>query len=121
MRIFLVEDESLLAMMLETMLEDLGHEVADSADSLEEAVKKAKQAEFDCALLDVNLRGEVVYPVADVLTARGLPFVFASGYGGAGLPQQFKDKPVIAKPFQLEDLSAALSNALESRSGSGSE
>jgi CheY-like chemotaxis protein len=112
-RVLLVEDESLLAMAVEGMLEDLGCHVAASAGNVEDAMARAQENGFECALLDVNLRGKPVFPVAEILAARQIPFAFASGYGRSALPEQFRSRPVVAKPFQLTDLSEALTAALD--------
>jgi CheY-like chemotaxis protein len=111
-RILLVEDESLVAMLVEDMLADLGCEVTASADNIDVAIDKARKGGFECALLDVNLRGREVFPVAEILSEQGVPFAFLSGYGRAGLPEKFRTTPVAAKPFQTEELAAALSAAL---------
>ena len=118
--VLLVEDESLLAMVVEGMLEDLGCEVTASAGNVEDALARAREDGFDCALLDVNLHGRPVYPVAELLSLRSIPFAFASGYGSSGLPEQFRSRPVVAKPFHLADLSAALVAALDHQTNAGS-
>jgi CheY-like chemotaxis protein len=110
-RVLVVEDELMIRMLLEGMLEDLGHTVAGQAGSIEEALALAKQAEFDVALLDVNLNGKPITPVVAVLAARGVPFVFASGYGQRGVPEEYRDSPALQKPFQAEALAAALQAA----------
>jgi CheY-like chemotaxis protein len=107
-KVFVVEDEFLIRMLLEDMLADLGHEIAAVAGSVNEAVELAKSSAFDLAILDVNLDGRDVYPVADILTDRGLPFVFVTGYGGRGLPEPYRERPTLQKPFQLEDLRTTL-------------
>jgi CheY-like chemotaxis protein len=107
-RVFVVEDEIMIRMLLEDMLTDLGYGVAASAGGLAEAVKLARDTDFDVAILDVNLNGDAVYPVADVLMERGLPFVFSTGYGERGLPEPYRDRPMLQKPFQLENLDQAL-------------
>ena len=81
LRVFIVEDEGLVAMLIEDMLTDLGHEIAAVAARMEDALRDAKTGSFDFALLDVNLDGTPSYPIADILKARGIPFVFATGYG----------------------------------------
>jgi len=111
-RVLVVEDEVLVAMSVEDMLADLGCAVAGSACSLTEALVKVQAGGFDLALLDVNLRGEKVFPVADALSNQGIPFAFASGYGAADVPEPFRSRPVVSKPFLIEELSAALSSAL---------
>jgi CheY-like chemotaxis protein len=110
-RVLIVEDELMIRMLLEGMLEDLGHTVAGQAGTIEEALALAKQADFDVALLDVNLNGKPITPVVAVLAARGLPFVFASGYGQRGVPEEYRDSPALQKPFQAEALAAALQAA----------
>jgi CheY-like chemotaxis protein len=111
-RVLLVEDEDLVAMWVEDMLFDLGCTVAARAANLPEALDKAREGEFDVALLDVSLNGKQVFPVAELLTERGIPFAFASGYGPAGLPENFRGSLLVPKPFQIEELSKALSVAL---------
>jgi DNA-binding response OmpR family regulator len=111
-RILLVEDEGLVAMSVEDMLAELGCEVTASAAHLDVAIEKARAGGFECALLDVNLRGKEVFPVAEILSEQGIPFAFLSGYGRAGLPEKFRTRPVAAKPFQIEELAAAVSAAL---------
>jgi len=112
MRVLLVEDEGLIAMSVEDMLSDLGCTVAAQASSLPEALERARAGGFEIAILDVSLNGKLVFPVAELLSEQGIPFAFASGYGRAGLPEGFRDRPVVPKPFQIEQLSAALTAAL---------
>ena len=114
-RILVVEDESLIRMLLEDMLADLGHEVVATASSVSTAKELATAGGFDAAILDVNLEGEEVFPVAEILAARSLPFVFASGYGQAALPEKFRDRPTLQKPFQGQQLEAAINRILASR------
>src|SRR5262247_311706 len=103
-RVFVVEDEIMIRMLLEDMLADLGYGVAASAGGLNEAMTLARESDFDLAILDVNLNGDAVYPVADLLQERGVPFVFSTGYGDRGLPEPYRDCPTLQKPFQLENL-----------------
>jgi len=111
-RVFVVEDEVMIRMLLEDMLTDLGYGVAASAGGLDEAIALARDSEFDLAILDVNLNGHSVYPVADVLEQRGVPFVFSTGYGERGLPEPYRDRPTLQKPFQLENLDKALATIM---------
>ena len=86
-RVLVVEDEYLIRMLLEDMLADLGYEVAAAVGTIAEASDVAANAQFDVAILDVNVDGKEIYPVADILAKRGLPFVFVTGYGEGSLRQ----------------------------------
>jgi len=108
LRILIVEDEMLVAMNIEDMLLDLGHEVAGLASRLAGAVSLAREAAVDVAMLDVNLAGEASFPVADVLAERGIPFLFATGYGVQGIEERYRDRPILQKPFRAGELAAAL-------------
>lgn len=108
LRVLIVEDEMLVAMNIEDMLLDLGHEVAGIASRLEPALSLAAEADFDFALLDVNLAGSPSFPVAAVLRDRGLPFLFATGYGTKGIIEEFRSYPVLQKPFRGLDLDLAI-------------
>ena len=110
-RVLVVEDEMMIRMLLEGMLEDLGHTIAGQAGTIEEALTLAKQAEFDVALLDVNLNGKPITPVVEILIERGVPFVFASGYGQRGVPEAYRASPALQKPFQVEALAKAIDAA----------
>jgi DNA-binding response OmpR family regulator len=98
-RILVVEDEMLVAMLMEDTLSDLGHEVVGPAMRLETALAAADNEDIDFAILDINLAGKQSFPVADRLTARGIPFMFASGYGAAGLVDPYRAALVLQKPF----------------------
>ena len=111
-RVLVVEDELMIRMLLEDMLGELGYIVAAEAARIEEALDAAKSVEFDLAILDVNLNGHNVSPVADALAARGTPFVFATGYGERGLPEAYRDRPALKKPFQIDGLEKTLLSAL---------
>jgi DNA-binding response OmpR family regulator len=110
-RVLIVEDDSMVGMLLEDMLASLGHEVAGLVATLDQAIRAAAEIAFDFAVLDVNLGGERIYPLAEVLTRRGIPFVFATGYGSA-LDPQWRHAPVLHKPFELAELECAMSRAL---------
>ena len=112
-RILVVEDELMIRMLLEDMLGELGYTVAAEAARIEEALDAAKNADFDIAILDVNLNGLPISPVADALVARGMPFVFATGYGERGLPEPYRDRPTLKKPFQMDGLKQMLQIALD--------
>lgn len=112
-RILVVEDESLVAMLIETILEDLGGETVGPLASVEEALAFLGDAPaLDAALLDVNLAGRQVFPVAEALAASGVPFVFSTGYGEGGLPETWRGRPTVQKPFTEASLRAALRQAL---------
>jgi CheY-like chemotaxis protein len=112
-RILVFEDELMIRMLLEDMLGELGYTVAAEAARIEEALDAAKNADFDIAILDVNLNGQPISPVADALVARGMPFVFATGYGERGLPEPYRDRPTLKKPFQMDGLKQMLQIALD--------
>jgi CheY-like chemotaxis protein len=107
-RVLLVEDEAMIAMLVEDMLEDLGHELVTVATRLEEAVAAAGSGSVDLAILDLNLGGVLTYPVADALAVRGIPFIFATGYGNAGLAEAYSAWPTLQKPFTTEALGQAI-------------
>jgi DNA-binding response OmpR family regulator len=98
----------LVSMLVEDMLADFGCAVVGPAADLGEALELARTGEFDAALLDVNLGGKAIFPVADVLRERGVPFIFASGYGEAGIDASHRGAPVLQKPFREGDLGKAL-------------
>ena len=114
-RILIVEDESLVAMLLETILEDMGCQTVGPISNIEDALSllAGDEAEtLDGALLDVNVAGHEVFPVADVLKARGVPFVFSTGYGQGGLPDHWRTHATIQKPFTEAAVEQALMAAL---------
>jgi DNA-binding response OmpR family regulator len=110
-RVLIVEDEMTIAMMIEDMLEALGHEIAGVATRLGAALQVSETTDAQIAILDVNLDGRESFPVADVLRRRGIPFVFATGYGNHGVRDDFADAPILSKPFQVSELDDALSAA----------
>ncbi len=110
-RVLVIEDESMVMMLLRDMLEDIGCVVVGSASRIAEASEKARSLEFDVAILDVNLNGEPISPVVEVLVQRGLPFVFATGYGQRGVPEPYRTTPTLQKPFQADALARALEAA----------
>ena len=112
LRILVVEDEMLVAMELGEILQGFGCFVIGPASRIRHALRLAGEAEIDAAVLDVNVAGEKVFPVAEVLTRRGVPFVFATGYGAAGIDGVFPDSPILQKPYAEAALAAALTDAL---------
>jgi CheY-like chemotaxis protein len=115
-KVLVVEDEPLVAMMIEDMLTDLGHTVVGPAMQLADGLRLAETAQFDAAVLDINLNGVRSFPVADVLQARGIPFLFATGYGG-GEALEGRQEPVIQKPYQMERLAEMLTALTEGSEG----
>ncbi len=110
--ILIVEDEPLISMMLEDFLESLGHTVAATCDTVRDALTAADRGGFDLAILDVNLKGENVWPVASRLKERGVPFVIASGGHVDPPPQEFESVPLIEKPYTVDRVSPAIEAAL---------
>ena len=102
--VFVVEDETMIRIMLAEMLEVLGHTVAAEAGHLEQAIELANRTEFDFAVLDINLGGRLSAPVAEILRSRKLPFIFSTGYGASGILPDFADVPSLQKPFTIEAL-----------------
>ena len=117
-KIMVVEDDALVALDLETMLLNAGCEVIGPLARLDQAFPVAVKEEFDGALLDIHLRGELVYPVADVLVAREIPFMFLSGYSYRDLPRRFSDRPLWSKPYMTKTLLVKLAEVV---AGSKSE
>lgn len=109
--ILVVEDEPLIAMMLEDFLESLGHAVRATCESLEDAMLHADKGDFDIAILDVNLKGESVWPVAERLRDKQIPFVLATGGHVEPPPAQFANVPVIEKPYTVDRVTPALEAA----------
>ncbi|MEH2468698.1 CheY-like chemotaxis protein [Nitrobacteraceae bacterium AZCC 2161] len=111
--VFLVEDEVMIRMMVADMLEELGYSVVAETGEINEAVRLAGSTEFDIAILDVNVNGKVISPVAEVIRIRGRPFIFATGYGAQGLPEEYRDRPTLQKPFQMETLAQVIASTLK--------
>ena len=114
LNVLIVEDESLVAMLIEDTLGDLGCRVAGMASRIDDALDKAVSLPLDIAILDVNLHGQQTAAVAEILKKRGVPFLFATGYGVGGLPRGFSDTPILQKPFHEADLERVLKQALAS-------
>jgi CheY-like chemotaxis protein len=112
--VFLVEDEVMIRMMVADMLQELGYSIAAEAGEISEAIRLAQSIDFDLAILDVNVNGKVISPVADLIRARNRPFIFATGYGSSGLPEEYRDRPSLQKPFQIETLARVIENTLKS-------
>ena len=108
LRVLVVEDEPVLAIVMEAYLEDLGCIVVAVATRLDEALAQATRQDLDIAVLDVNLAGQLSYPVAELLQNRAVKVVFATGYGVAATPANLRAVPVLAKPFGQEQLEKIL-------------
>lgn len=112
-RVLVVEDESLVAMLLETILEDMGCTPVGPVATVEEGLTMAAdKGSLDAALLDVNVAGREVFPIAEALKARGVPFVFSTGYGEGGLPDAWRGHPTVQKPFTEAAIREALMKAM---------
>lgn len=113
LRVLLVDDEPLVAMLLEDMLADLGCHVVATAARVDQALQILADpgTVFDLAVLDVNVAGESVRPVAEAVAARGAAMVFATGYGESGVPEPFRGRPTLQKPFSFNDVVSRLNEA----------
>jgi DNA-binding response OmpR family regulator len=116
-RVLIVEDEMLIALMLQDMLENAGMIIEGVAGSLTAGLDLARTANAQLAILDVNLSGDEAYPIADVLRGRGIPFLFSTGYGAENLRPDYASVPQLVKPYQQDLLRTAIEAAL-ARSGS---
>jgi DNA-binding response OmpR family regulator len=103
-RIFLVEDEYLITVLIGDMLAELGHDLAETADRLDSALTLARDGSFDLAHIDLTLKGAVTYPVAAALVSRGVPFAFVTGRGAEDIDPAYAGIPVLRKPFRRRDL-----------------
>lgn len=110
--ILIVEDEPLIALMLTDMLADLGFEVAASVTQVSEALSVLENLKIDVALLDVNIGTQKIDPVADLLAARGTPFIFTTGYGNSGVPASHAGRAILQKPFHIDELADVLHSVL---------
>lgn len=112
----LVEDEAVIAMLTESMLAEIGCDDVVIVGTVPQAIRAIESRRPDLAVLDVNLRGQMVLPVAEKLAQAGVPFAFATGYGASDMLAAWRHYPVIQKPFDLPDLEWALRKALAERS-----
>lgn len=108
LRTLLVEDEALVAMLLEDMLVELGHQVMATVSRRGEAFRLIDEMPVDLAVLDINLDGEQTYPIASVLSSRQIPFIFSTGYDSAGIHEDWRHIPLLQKPFQAHDLAQGI-------------
>jgi DNA-binding response OmpR family regulator len=114
-RVLVVEDEYLVAALIEDMLESAGCVVSGPIPRVAEALDAVDHGTYDAAVLDVNLGGDRIDPVADALSRRNVPFAFVTGYGAGALPGGYADRPRICKPFRMADLLRALSSLVKPR------
>ena len=113
LRVLVIEDKSMVSMLIEDMLEEMDCIVAGLASELGEALALARSLQFDAAILDVNLNGFTSFSIAKTLQEeKGIPFIFATGYGAAAIPEMFSQVPVLAKPFLSSQLRKALAAAV---------
>jgi len=118
LRVVIVEDVSLVAMLLEDMLVDWGCTVVAIVSELEGAEEKLESIPFDVVILDINLNGAHAFEIANRLMQRGTPFVFSTGYPAAGIPGKFRSVPVVGKPFERSELKLALVSSLTANQAS---
>jgi CheY-like chemotaxis protein len=110
--ILVVEDEMLILMTIESMLADLGCESITASATAAKAIELTKSQVFDLAMLDLNLNGHQSYGVADALDALGVPFVFSTGYSTDGVSENYRDRPVLRKPYQADEMARILGDLL---------
>jgi DNA-binding response OmpR family regulator len=118
LRVLVVEDETLVAMLIEDYLLEFGCVVAASVGRVGKGLEALNKLEVDAAVLDVNVAGESVSPIAELLSGRSVPFIFASGYGARGVEARWNGRPVLQKPFAARELRQALLACLEAAPGS---
>ena len=111
-RILVVEDEMMVALLLEDMLVDLGCTVAGSVVCVDDALALIGELGLDAAVLDVNLSGQMSYPVADALIAAGVPFVFSTGYAAGRIQEDYRKFPALQKPYHVSELANALAGVM---------
>ncbi len=119
-RILVVEDEAMINMLLEDMVMDCGGEIVGPAAKFDDALELAHKAEFGVAVLDLNLNGTLSYPIAEVIRERGIPVIFATGYGVNGLLDRFRDCPTLQKPFSQQDFAQAVAAACRKQTADNS-
>jgi CheY-like chemotaxis protein len=103
----------MIRMMVTDMLVDLGHSIAAEAGEIDEALRLAESADFDLAILDVNVNGRTIEPVAKAVERRKLPLLFSTGYSVDALPESFRGRPSLQKPFRIDTLQSAIDEALK--------
>lgn len=112
-RVLVVEDEMLILLMIEDILADFGCEAVSAASSVPKAMELIEGQTFDLALLDMNLDGVETYVLADALAAKAVPFAFATGYSNRDKRAGYEDRPMLKKPFNIEEMAKVLADLLE--------
>jgi CheY-like chemotaxis protein len=112
LRVFVVEDEFAVLLLVEDMLSELGCELVGTASRMSEATRLARELPFDAAVLDVNINGETIEPVAEIVAGRGAAMVFSTGYGRSGVDPRWRDRPILQKPYRVEEFAEALGQAV---------
>ena len=115
-RLLLVEDELMVGMFMQDLLKNIGYQSTDPISRLSDAIAAATNERFEGAVLDMNLNGEFVYPLADLLTKQGVPFIFVTGYAPSSVDERFARVPILQKPVLQNELVGALGAILERRS-----
>jgi CheY-like chemotaxis protein len=110
--VLVVEDEMMIAMLIEDMLEEFGCKLVGPATSVPRALELIANESIEIAILDLNLNGQDTYAIADALQQKNVSFIFATGYGSAGLRKEYENRPILQKPFQQKDLEIALVQTL---------
>lgn len=113
LRVFVVEDEFAVLLLVEDMLSELGCELVGTASRMSEASRLVTELDFDAAVLDVNINGDTISPVAEIVAQRGAAMVFSTGYGRSGVDPRWRDRPILQKPYRVEDFAEALTEALD--------
>lgn len=108
LKVFVVEDEALITMTIEDVLDTLGYQIVGPVAQLNEALAVAQTGDFDCAILDINVRGGTTYAIADLLIERGCPFVMATGYSDWSIPNHLVSQKRLTKPYSSTDLETEL-------------
>ena len=111
-KVLVVEDEMMIAMLIEDMLDEFGCKPVGPATNVPRALELIGKESIDIAVLDLNLDGKDTYAIADALQRKNVPFIFATGHGSTGLRPQYGNRPVLQKPFQARDLETALTESL---------
>jgi CheY-like chemotaxis protein len=111
-KVLVVEDEMMIAMLIEDMLDEFGCKLVGPATNVPRALDLISKEQVEVAVLDLNLNGQDTYAIADALQRKNVPFIFATGYGSTGLRKEYGNRPVLQKPFQQKDLEIALAQAL---------